>query len=278
MPLPRSIARFNRHVTNRLLSPLARYLPGFGVVVHRGRKSGRLYRTPVNVFGRPGGVVVALTYGPDSDWVRNVVAAGGCRLQTRGRTLRLSRPRLIHDETRRLVPAPLRPVGGLGHVSDFLELSLADGTGRSSRVPAWVPLFNPIARLLLAAGVPMGLNALITMRGRKTGLPRTTPITIVQAQGRRWVLAPFGEVNWVRNLRAAGRATVSVRRRTEEVTAVELTPTEAAAFFRDVLGPLVQRYGWLAEWIVRNIDQINIDQPVEAAEGRPVFELHLIEG
>jgi len=278
VPLPRAIARFNRRATNRLLGPLARYLPAFGVVVHRGRKSGRLYRTPVNVFGRPGGVVVALTYGPASDWVRNVVAAGGCSLQTRGHTLRLSRPRLIHDETRHLVPAPLRPIGALGHVSDFLDLSLQGGAATSPRVPAWIPLFNPIARFLLASGVPMGLNALITVRGRKTGLPRTTPITIVQAEGRRWVLAPFGEVNWVLNLRAAGRAIVSVRRRTEEVTAVELTPTEAVAFFRDVVGPLVRRYGWLVEWIVRNVDQIDVDHPAEASQGLPVFELHPSEG
>jgi deazaflavin-dependent oxidoreductase (nitroreductase family) len=124
MPLPRSIARFNRRVTNRVLGPLARYLPSFGVVVHTGRKTHRVYRTPVNVFPRPGGYVVALTYGPQSDWVRNVLASGGCALETHGRTLRLTRPRLFHDESRRAVPAPLRPIGGLGHISDFLDLTL----------------------------------------------------------------------------------------------------------------------------------------------------------
>src|SRR5438874_6964290 len=129
MPLPHSIARFNRCVTNRLLGPLAPHLPHFGVVVHCGRKSGRLYRTPVNVFSRPGGYVIALTYGRDSDWVRNILAAGGCVLETRGRPLRLTRPRLVHDEQRRAVPAPLRLVGSLGHVSDFLELTLADEAG-----------------------------------------------------------------------------------------------------------------------------------------------------
>ena len=145
---------------------------------------------------------------------------------------------------------------------------------RSRRVPWWVPYFNPFARRLLAVGVPMGPNALITIAGRKSGLPRTTPVTIVESCGRRWLLAPFGEVNWVRNLRAAGRATITVRRRTEQVTAVELTPTETVAFFRDVLRPLVRQYGWLVMWIVRHVDQIDIDNPVEEAEGRPVFELH----
>jgi deazaflavin-dependent oxidoreductase (nitroreductase family) len=124
VPLPRAVARFNRGATNRLLGPLAPRLPGFGVVLHTGRKSGRPYRTPVNVFRRPGGYVVALTYGPDADWVRNVMASGGCSLETRGRTVRLTRPRLVHDERRRLMPAPVRVVLGLTHVSDFLELDL----------------------------------------------------------------------------------------------------------------------------------------------------------
>ena len=60
---------------------------------------------------------------------------------------------------------------------------------RSRRVPSWVPYFNPIARRLLAAGVPMGPNALITIAGRRSGLPRTTPVTIVESSGRRWLLA-----------------------------------------------------------------------------------------
>src|SRR5215472_3512532 len=115
------------------------------------------------------------------------------------------------------------------------------GQIRSARVPWFVPFFNPIARCLLAAGVPMGPNVLITVRGRKSGLPRTTPLTIVELSGRRWLMAPYGEVNWVRNLRTAGRATIIVRRRKEEVIAAELGPTEAVVFFRDVLGPRVQR-------------------------------------
>jgi deazaflavin-dependent oxidoreductase (nitroreductase family) len=76
MPIPRWVARANRLVTNRLARPLAMRAPGFGVVVHVGRKSGRVYRTPVNVFPAPDGYTVALTYGADAEWVRNVVAAG----------------------------------------------------------------------------------------------------------------------------------------------------------------------------------------------------------
>src|SRR5205807_1870872 len=127
------------------------------------------------------------------------------------------------------------------------------GTHSPIRVPAWVPEFNPIARLLLAAGVPMGPNVLITIRGRKTGVPRTTPVTVVESAGRRWLIAPFGEVNWVRNLRAAGRATITIRRRNVEVTAVEMEAGDRVAFFRDVLAPLVRQSGNRVMWIVRNI-------------------------
>src|SRR5918994_3095981 len=124
MPLPRSIARMNRRVTNHLLSGLATRLPGFGVVVHAGRRSLRQYRTPVNVFRRGDRYIIALTYGPNADWVRNVLAHGGCTLETQGRTLRLSRPHLYHDESRRPVPAPVRLVLGLVNVNDFLELTV----------------------------------------------------------------------------------------------------------------------------------------------------------
>ena len=74
-------------------------MPDFGVVVHRGRRSGRLYQTPVNVFATEDGYVLVLTYGPDTDWVKNVLAAGGCELRTRGRAIRLTSPRLFSAMT-----------------------------------------------------------------------------------------------------------------------------------------------------------------------------------
>jgi deazaflavin-dependent oxidoreductase (nitroreductase family) len=225
----------------------------------------------VNVFRRPGGFVVALTYGPQSDWVHNVLAAGGATLETQGHRIHVRDPRLIHDEARHAVPRVLRVVGKLGRVSDFLDLTKANPS--QPVVPAWVAAFNGLARGLLAAGVPMGPNGLITVRGRNTGLPRTTPLTLVEAQGRRWVLSVYGQGDWVRNLRASGRATVSRRRQQNEVTARELTGAEAVTFFRDVFAPTVRRYGGLGAWIVRNIDRIDIDDPVRAADGRPVFEL-----
>jgi deazaflavin-dependent oxidoreductase (nitroreductase family) len=144
------------------------------------------------------------------------------------------------------------------------------------RVPWWVPLFNPITKFLLAAGVPLGPNGLITIRGRKSGLARTTPVAIIEASGRRWVWAPWGEVQWVRNLRAAGRATVTVRGRKEEATATELDPTQRVGYFRDILGPLARSIPFGVSFI-RIADQVDLDHPVEAAEGRPVFELHAVQ-
>lgn len=121
MPLPRWLARFNLHVTNPILSPLARNLPGWGIVGHIGRKTHREYHTPVRVFRDGDRFIIALTYGPQSQWVRNVLAQGGCTLETQRRTLRLSNPRLLHDEARRAVPAPIRPILAAINVSDFLE-------------------------------------------------------------------------------------------------------------------------------------------------------------
>src|SRR5436305_1135660 len=97
---------------------------------------------------------------------------------------------------------------------------------KSLRVPGWVRFFNPVARMLLAAGVPMGPNTLLTVPGRKTGRPRTTPVAVIEKSGSRWLLAPFGETDWVRNLRAVGRATIAARGRRDEVSAIELGPTE----------------------------------------------------
>jgi deazaflavin-dependent oxidoreductase (nitroreductase family) len=118
----------------------------------------------------------------------------------------------------------------------------------------------------------MGFNGLITIRGRKSGLPRTTPVAVIAVSGRRWVWAPWGDVHWVRNLRAAGHATITVRGRKEEVRATELDPTERVAFFRDILGPVARGIPFGVTFI-RIADQVDLDRPLEAAEGRPVFEL-----
>jgi deazaflavin-dependent oxidoreductase (nitroreductase family) len=145
-----------------------------------------------------------------------------------------------------------------------------------ARVPTFVDLFNRIARRMLGAGVPMGPNALITTRGRKSGEPRTTPIALIEIEGRRWVSSPYGDVNWVRNLRASGEATVTVGRKREAVTAIELSNEERIAFFRDRMGPYVRRIplglGRFMIGTVLGAGEI-LDDPGGAAERHPVFEL-----
>jgi deazaflavin-dependent oxidoreductase (nitroreductase family) len=130
MALPRRLARFNRVVTNRLTRPFAAFLPGFAVVVHTGRRSGREYRTPVNAFRRAGGrtgangFVIVLTYTSNTDWVANVLAAGGCRLIYLGREIEVCRPALSKGrEAKRLFPVLLRPLLRVLGVDEALSLA-----------------------------------------------------------------------------------------------------------------------------------------------------------
>jgi deazaflavin-dependent oxidoreductase (nitroreductase family) len=127
MPIPKAVGRWNKAGLNRVTKRIAPWMPGFGVVVHRGRRSGKEYQTPVNVFATGEGYVLALTYGPDTDWVKNVVAAGGCELRTGGRVVRLTAPRLFHDEARRDIRPLERQVLRVIGVADFLSLTTAPG-------------------------------------------------------------------------------------------------------------------------------------------------------
>jgi deazaflavin-dependent oxidoreductase (nitroreductase family) len=143
MPLPHALAEFNLRFTNRFTGRVAGRLPGFAIVVHRGRRSGREYRTPVNAFRRAGGgYTVALTYGPRAQWVRNVLAAGGCTLETEGRRLAMTYPRIIQDPTRRSVPAPVRLILSLIDVDVFLHLDRAPNAGRDFSSPSHSPMID----------------------------------------------------------------------------------------------------------------------------------------
>ena len=122
MPLPRALARFNRRVTNRVLGPLAHVIPPFAEVEHRGRKSGRTHRTPVWAFPTERGYVIALTYGPDVEWLKNLQASGRGQLETLGQTWMVSEPRVFHDEQRAAMPQPVRFFLGLIKAHDFVEL------------------------------------------------------------------------------------------------------------------------------------------------------------
>ena len=132
MPLPQRLARFNRHVTNPVARTVAGRLPPFAIVRHQGRRSGTAYRTPIMAFRdrATGGYVVALTYGPEAEWVKNVLAAGACELERGGRVARLTAPRLIAaTEAAPSLPAPVRWILRRLRVTAFLALE-----SRSDRV------------------------------------------------------------------------------------------------------------------------------------------------
>jgi deazaflavin-dependent oxidoreductase (nitroreductase family) len=120
----RWLAKINIAFTNRITSLFAGWLPGFGILTHLGRKSGKVYRTPVNVFRASNGFIIALTYSSQSEWVKNVLAAGGCELKTRGKKYQLSSPNVVHDPTRRRFPIPVRLVLGLVGADEYMELSI----------------------------------------------------------------------------------------------------------------------------------------------------------
>lgn len=120
---PRWVAAFNLKVTNRITAPFATWLPGFGMITHIGRKSARPFRTPVNVFPTPEGFLIALTYGPNSQWVQNVLAAGTAELETRRTKYHLTAPQVLHDPTRRRFPLIVRIVLGIIGATDFLQAS-----------------------------------------------------------------------------------------------------------------------------------------------------------
>jgi deazaflavin-dependent oxidoreductase (nitroreductase family) len=128
-------------------------------------------------------------------------------------------------------------------------------------------MVNAIMTRLISAGV-VPSSYLLTVRGRKTGLPRTVPVTLAEHDGKRWLVAPYGPVSWVHNVRAAGEVTLS-RRSTRHTYAVrEATAQEA--------GPVLKRYVRVAS-ATRPYFAATKDSPVEdfvAEAGRhPVFEL-----
>jgi deazaflavin-dependent oxidoreductase (nitroreductase family) len=137
-PLFSFIRPFTTHVFNRFTRLFVHYLPGFALIIYRGRKSGKVYRTPMNVFHVGDDYVFALTYGSDVQWVKNVLAAGEAELRIRNRNIHLTDPELFVDPARRLMPLVVRVVLGLMRVTEFLRMrpdpkpAAAAGSGRST--------------------------------------------------------------------------------------------------------------------------------------------------
>jgi deazaflavin-dependent oxidoreductase (nitroreductase family) len=99
-------------------------LPGYGIIEHVGRKSDRRYRTPVNIFPAQDGFVIFLGYGTETDWVRNLTAAGGGELEHRRRRYALSNPQIVSGpDGRAMLPRPVRIVSRLVHNDNVLHVS-----------------------------------------------------------------------------------------------------------------------------------------------------------
>ena len=145
-----------------------------------------------------------------------------------------------------------------------------------TRVPRIVSFLNPLMRRLLRVGLPLGPNVLLTVRGRTSGRLRTAPVALLHYQGRRYVQSVYAEVNWVRNLRAAGEAVVTRAGRQEEVIATELKPEEAGPILRDALSPFLKTPvlgAILRRYFAVGADATLEDFIAEARRRHPTFEL-----
>lgn len=127
---------------------------------------------------------------------------------------------------------------------------------KSFRITPTLRIGNAVVSALLRRGVNIGGMALLTVPGRKSGLPRTTPIFLLERDGERWLSTPYGEVDWVRNLRAAGCATLTRGGRSEAISAVELSPEEAAPVLKWALAA--------APGFIRQYFDISADSSLEA--------------
>ncbi|OHU94739.1 nitroreductase family deazaflavin-dependent oxidoreductase [Mycobacterium talmoniae] len=119
-------ARFNRVVTNPLFRPISGWVPLWSIIEHKGRRSGKTYRTPVSMFHTPDGVAVLLVYGPDRDWLKNLQAAGGGRVKLSGKTFDVTDPRVVPtSEAVGLLKPPWRQLLGHAGVESTLLLTRA---------------------------------------------------------------------------------------------------------------------------------------------------------
>ena len=142
-----------------------------------------------------------------------------------------------------------------------------------------MPIISWGIKILLRIGVRMtifGPMMLLTVRGRKTGKPRTVPVDIHEHDGRRFLIATHGVGNWVYNLRATGEGMLSLGWSRQAFTAVELTPEAARPVIKEIMGPLLASQGVRGSALRQNIGvtaDASLDDFINAARSHPVFEL-----
>jgi deazaflavin-dependent oxidoreductase (nitroreductase family) len=143
-----------------------------------------------------------------------------------------------------------------------------------NQAPRFVRVANVLIMTLLRAGLPLAGPGLVignypmyllTVRGRKSGLPRTVPLVIIERNGKRYVGSPFGIVDWVRNLRAAGEATLTRKRRSETVNARELPKSEAALILQEEIksgNPFIRSFGVTANSSFEDLERAAVSHPL----------------
>ena len=125
MAFPRWLARSNKYLANRVLIRMSKR-PPFAAIRHVGRRSGTEYRIPVNTFRHEGDFVIALTYGPNADWVKNVLAAEAAVIEYAGSDVKVSNPRVVsRDEVIEAFPGWARAILAVAGVEQFLRLEEA---------------------------------------------------------------------------------------------------------------------------------------------------------
>jgi len=142
-------------------------------------------------------------------------------------------------------------------------------------IPFFVPLLNPLMSAFVRLGVPVGgPMALLTVRGRRSGVDRTTPVSVFEFEGSNYLFGTFGDTQWVRNLRAAGSAVLTRGRSRHPVKATELSPEEAGPILqgalRRYLGTPMRLF--LERYYAGSADGSASDY-VELAGHHPVFRL-----
>jgi deazaflavin-dependent oxidoreductase (nitroreductase family) len=145
---------------------------------------------------------------------------------------------------------------------------------KTYQAPLFVRVGNVLTTTLLRAGVKLvGLGNypmyLLTVRGRKSGQPRTVALVIMERNGKRYVGSVYGIVDWVRNLRAAGEATLTRGRRSETVKARELPKGEATLLLREEIkggNPFARYYGVTADSSLEEFERAVLTHPLFVLE------------
>lgn len=148
----------------------------------------------------------------------------------------------------------------------------ADASGRRYLAPDWFTrnVANPAVSLLSRAGVSVAGSRVLAVRGRVSGEWRTNPVNVLSLGGQRYLVAPRGNTEWVRNLRAAGRGELRVGRRGETFTAAELPDADKAPVLRAYL----KRWGWELGAFFTGLKSDSSDEEfTAAAPGYPVFRI-----